>query len=440
MVELASTTGETVTTGAPATQPSSLLADSLAAVSEAASALGLDSGLQRLLETPERELAFALPVQLDNGELAVFQGFRILHSRLRGPGKGGVRYHPHVDLDEVRGLAGLMTWKCALLNLPYGGAKGGVTCDPARLSAGELERLTRAYARALAPFIGAHVDIPAPDVNTGEQTMGWFLDEYERVTGRLEPAAVTGKPVDLGGSLGRAESTGRGVAHVTLLMLERMEIAPRNARVVIQGFGKVGSYTAETLAEYGCRIVAVSDVGGAIYNPDGLDIPRLLAYIRANPGRLVPSFPDERANHISNEELLALECDVLIPAALESQITADNAGDVRARFIVEGANGPTTREADRILEQRGIPVVPDILANAGGVVVSYFEWLQGLQGDRWSLEVVRARLQEMMSGAFMSVVEKAEAREITLRKAAYRLAVERVATAARLRGLAPRGG
>lgn len=223
-------------------------------------------------------------------------------------------------------------------------------------------------------------------------------------------------------------------------MLERMEIAPRNARVVIQGFGKVGSYTAETLAEYGCRIVAVSDVGGAIYNPDGLDIPRLLAYIRANPGRLVPSFPDERANHISNEELLALECDVLIPAALESQITADNAGDVRARFIVEGANGPTTREADLILEQRGIPVVPDILANAGGVVVSYFEWLQGLQGDRWSLEVVRARLQEMMSGAFMSVVEKAEAREITLRKAAYRLAVERVATAARLRGLAPRGG
>ena len=439
MVELVATATDVARLSAPVAPASSLLADSLAEVSEAAQALGLGSGVLQLLNSPEREIAVSLPVQLDNGELAVFQGYRIQHSRLRGPGKGGFRYHPQVDLDEVRGLAGLMTWKCALLNLPYGGAKGGVTCDPGRLSAGELERLTRAYASALAPFVGAHVDVPAPDVNTNEQTMAWFLDEYERVTGRQEPAVVTGKPIELGGSLGRSEATGRGVAHITLMMLERMGIAPSDARVVIQGFGKVGSYTAETLIEHGCRIIAVSDVGGAIYDPDGLDIQALLDYVRANPGRLVPSFPNDRIRHISNEELLTLECDVLIPAALEGQITVDNAGDVQARVIVEGANGPTTRDADRILEARGITVVPDILANAGGVVVSYFEWLQGLQGDRWSLEVVRARLQEMMAGAFTEVVETAGERDISLRKAAFIIAVDRVATAARMRGLAPRG-
>jgi glutamate dehydrogenase (NAD(P)+) len=417
----------------------SLLADALAQVREASATLGLSPGLQQLLETPERELVVALPVELDNGELELFQGYRVQHSRLRGPAKGGFRYHPQVDIDEVRGLASLMTWKCALLDLPYGGAKGGVVVDPRLLSTRELRELTRAYARALAPFIGAQVDIPAPDVNTDAHIMAWFLEELERSSGQHEPAIVTGKPLALGGSAGRAESTGRGTAHVTRLMLERHGVAPETARVVIQGYGKVGAHAARTLAAYGCRIVAVSDVSGGLYDPRGLDLDALDAHVRAHPRHLIDGFGSE-ATWVSNAELLTLDCDVLVPAALEGQITAANAGEVRAHFIAEGANGPTNAEADRILEDRGIVVIPDILANAGGVVVSYFEWLQGLQGARWSLEAVRAQLDELMTAAFDAVLTESSARDISLRRAAFLLAVERVAETARLRGFESGGG
>lgn len=437
MVQMtAARTPDTATSPAPG--GASLLNDALAQVREAGAALGLSPGLQQLLETPERELLVALPVELDNGELELFQGYRVQHSRVRGPAKGGFRYHPQVDLDEVRGLAALMTWKCALLGLPYGGAKGGVVVDPRLLSTRELRELTRAYARALAPFIGAQVDIPAPDVNTDERIMAWFLEELERNSGRHEPAGVTGKPLALGGSAGRGESTGRGVAHVTRLMLERHGFAPDGTRVVIQGYGKVGAHAARTLASYGSRIVAVSDVSGGLYNPRGLNVHALDAHVLDHPRRLLDGFPGD-ADWVSNAELLTLDCDVLVPAALEGQITHDNAGDVRARFIAEGANGPTTSEADRILEERGIVVIPDILANAGGVVVSYFEWLQGLQGTRWSLEAVRAQLDEMLTAAFDAVVAESGTRDISLRSAAFLIAVERVAEVARLRGYTSSG-
>lgn len=417
----------------PASNGSSLLADASEQFRAAAAVLGLDPGLQRVLETPERELSVALPVEMDDGRIEVFQGYRVQHSRLRGPAKGGIRYHPSVDIDEVRGLASLMTWKCALLDLPYGGAKGGVTCDPALLSAGELARITRAFAGALVPIIGSRVDVPAPDVNTDERIMAWLLDEVEHRTGHHEPAIVTGKPISLGGIPGRGEATGRGVALVTLLLLKRHGIAPEDARVVVQGFGKVGGHTVRTLAEAGCKIVAISDVSCALHNPQGLDLNRITEYTKHHPRGLLEGYPGEDAEVIDNAALLTLDCDVLIPAALEGQLTGDNAADIRARFIVEGANGPTTGAADQILSERGVVVVPDILANAGGVVVSYFEWLQGLQGDRWTLKDVRARLDAMMTDAFTAVVERAEQDEVSLRTAAFLIAVGRVAEAATLR-------
>jgi glutamate dehydrogenase (NAD(P)+) len=373
---------------------------------------------------------------MDDGRVQVFRGYRVQHSRLRGPAKGGFRYHPDVDLDEVRGLASLMTWKCALLDLPYGGAKGGVTCNPALMSSRELTQLTRAYAAALAPIIGADVDIPAPDMNTNESTMAWFLDELERRTGSYDPAVVTGKPIALGGSAGRGEATGRGVAHVTRLMLARAGVALEEARVVVQGYGKVGFEAVRSLAESGCKIVGISDVSGGLYNPKGLDIPRINAYIQSRPNRLLEGYPGEDAEAITNAEVLTLDCDVLIPAALEGQITAANARDVRAWIIVEGANGPTTAEADRILADNGVVVIPDILANAGGVVVSYFEWLQGRQGAKWTLEQVRSQLDSMMTTAFEHVVQRAAEDNVSLRQAAFLIAVERVAQAARLRGVA----
>jgi glutamate dehydrogenase (NAD(P)+) len=395
--------------------------------------LGIDPGVQQLLEMPERELAIALPIVMDDGRVQVFQGYRVQHSRLRGPAKGGFRYHPSVDLDEVRALASLMTWKCALLDLPYGGAKGGVTCDPSTMSERELAQLTRAYAAGLLPIIGSRVDIPAPDVNTSEKTMAWFLDEVEQRTGSYDPAIVTGKPLALGGSAVRGEATGRGVAHVARLMLKRMNIPLTDATIAVQGYGKVGFEAAQSLVGSGCRIVAVSDVSCALYNSNGLDIPRINAHLRAHPKGLLEGYPGEDAEPISNAALLSIRCDVLIPAALEGQITQANAADVRARIIVEGANGPTTSEADQILSERGIVVVPDILANAGGVVVSYFEWLQGLQGERWNLDDVRARLDAMMTSAFDAVVSCAEGEGLSLRRAAFMIAVKRVVEAARLR-------
>jgi glutamate dehydrogenase (NAD(P)+) len=410
-----------------------LLQDAQTLVREACDMLGLDPGLQQLLETPEREIAVGLPVLMDDGTLKVFHGYRVQHSRFRGPAKGGFRYHPAVDLDEVRALASLMTWKCALVDIPYGGAKGGVTCDPSVMSEGELARLTRAYASALAPVIGSRVDIPAPDMNTSEKTMAWFLDEIERRTGTYDPAVVTGKPLSLGGSAGRAEATGRGVAHVARLMLDRLNIPVDQARVVVQGYGKVGYEAVQPLVESGSKIIAISDVSVALYNPAGLDIPRINAHLQASSDRLLAGYPGEDATIISKDDLLALECDVLIPAALEGQITAANAGEIRAKIIVEGANGPTTLAADEVLHERGVIVVPDILANAGGVVVSYFEWLQGLQGSRWTLADVRAQLDQIMTDAFEAVVGCADERGVSLRRAAFLLAVERVAEAAALR-------
>ena len=419
---------------------SSLLQDALAQVRAAGRRLGVSPGMQQLLETPEREFAVALPIEMDDGRLEVFHGYRVQHSRLRGPAKGGFRYHPNVDLDEVRGLASLMTWKCALLDLPYGGAKGGVTVDPAKLSRRELVELTRTYAAALVPVIGPHVDIPAPDVNTNDATMGWFLDEYERQAGRYDPAIVTGKPIALGGSEGRGESTGRGVAHVARQAMERLGIPVHGARVVVQGYGKVGSDAVRFLDEFGAKIIAISDVSGGLYNPDGLDIPRINAHVANHPKRLLEGYPGEDAEVISNAEILTLPCDVLIPAALEGQITVENAADVKAKLIVEGANGPTTGEADAILAERGVTVVPDILANAGGVVVSYFEWLQGLQGEHWKLDDVRARLDDRMKTAAEQVFERATLEGVTLREAAFLIGVERVVVAAKLRGYASAEG
>lgn len=423
---------------APATTDpgTDLLRDAVRAVREAGRRLGIGPGLQRLLEAPERELAVALPVEMDDGSLAVFQGYRVQHSRLRGPAKGGFRYHPAVSLDEVRGLASLMTWKCALLDLPYGGAKGGVACDPARLSTRELRNLTRAYARAVAPIVGEQVDVPAPDVNTDERVMAWFLDEIERLSGTHQPALVTGKPLALGGSAGRGEATGRGVAHVARLMLARLGIPLEDARIIVQGYGKVGYEAVASLVASGCRIVAISDVSGGLYNPRGLDIARINAYVRSVPQRLLQGYAGNDAAPVTNQQLLTLPCDVLIPAALEGQITTANAAEIQARVIIEGANGPATSAADSILAERGVIVVPDILANAGGVVVSYFEWLQGLQGRRWSPEDVRAQLDAMMTAAFEQVVARALADAVGLRQAAFLIAVERVAEAARLRGMA----
>ncbi len=413
---------------------SSLLEDALNHVRAAGRRLGISQGMQKLLETPERELSVALPVEMDDGRLEVFHAYRVQHSRLRGPAKGGVRYHPNVDPDEVRGLASLMTWKCALLDLPYGGGKGGVTVDPSKLSRRELISLTRAYAAALVPIIGPHVDIPAPDVNTNDATMGWFVDEYERQVGRFEPAIVTGKPIALGGSEGRGESTGRGVAHVAKQAMDRLGIPVEGARVVVQGYGKVGSDTVRFLREFGVKIVAISDVSGGIYNPAGLDIDGINEHVANHPKRLLEGYSGDNVTWISNAEVLTLDCDVLVPAALEGQITVENAADINAKLIVEGANGPTTGEADTILAERGIKVVPDILANAGGVVVSYFEWLQGLQGERWKLDDVRVRLDERMSTAVGQVFERAKAEGVSLREAAFLIAVERVVLAARLRG------
>jgi glutamate dehydrogenase (NAD(P)+) len=326
-----------------------------------------------------------------------------------------------------------MTWKCALLDLPYGGAKGGVVCDPSLMSAGELARVTRAYANALAPVIGAHVDVPAPDMNTDERIMAWFLDEYERRVGHQEPSVITGKPIALGGIPGRGDSTGRGVALITMAMLEKRWINPKEARVVIQGFGKVGSEAARRLHDLGVKIIAISDVSAGLFNAEGLDIPRILQRVQCRPARLLTEYAGEDVTVMPPGDVLTLECDVLIPAALEGQITSANADEIRARVIVEGANGPTTAEADELLAQRGVAIAPDILANAGGVVVSYFEWLQGLQGSRWTLEDVRSRLEAEMRQAFDAVHRESERRKITMRQAAYLIAVQRVAEAVSLR-------
>ncbi|TME64658.1 MAG: Glu/Leu/Phe/Val dehydrogenase [Chloroflexi bacterium] len=412
-----------------------LLDSALSQLARAAKALDLDPGLARYLSQFERTLIVALPVTGDDGRLDVFTGYRVQHSTARGPGKGGIRFHQSVTLEEVQGLAMLMTFKCAVTDLPLGGAKGGVAVDPRSLSKNEVQRLTKRYTAAILPIIGPEQDIPAPDVNTDEQTMAWIVDTVTMMTGKHSPEVVTGKPVDLGGSRGRTEATGRGVAFVTLEVLRRQGRRPEETRVAVQGFGNVGSVTARSLAAAGCRIVAISDGSGGYAVPAGIDIDRAIEHARRNTARTLEGLAG--ATRISNAELLALDVDVLVPAALEAQITADNVGEVRAPIIVEGANGPVTAEADRALTERGALVVPDILANAGGVVVSYFEWVQSRAQFYWELDEVEKRLEIYMRRAMELVLAKAKAYDCPPREAAFIVAVERVAGAITKRGIFP---
>jgi glutamate dehydrogenase (NAD(P)+) len=418
---------------------SSMLATALAQLSSAFDRLKLSDGLRAIIRQPERELIVSVPVARDDGTIAVYTGYRVQHSSARGPCKGGIRYHPCVDMDEVRALATLMTLKCAVANLPFGGAKGGVAVDPAALSERELERLTRRYAAMIFPILGGRRDIPAPDVNTGERTMAWLMDAVSTLQGHPCPEITTGKPIALGGSAGRVEATGRGVAIATVEMLRRQRRDPEGLRVAVQGFGNVGQHAATILAsEYGCQVVAVGDISDAIFNPKGLDLAGVSEHVRHHPRRLLAGYGmNGQVDHFTNSELLTLDVDVLIPAAIEDQITAENADRIRARVVVEGANGPTTFEADTILKERGIAVVPDILANAGGVIASYFEWVQDLQSFFWEIEEVRTQLGTHMRRAFEEVWSRAELCGLDLRSAAYSLAVERVANAIQQRGLYP---
>ncbi len=412
-----------------------LLGGALQQLDSAAKALKLDPGMHKFLRSNERSLIVSVPVVMDDGKLEVFTGYRVQHSTGRGPGKGGIRFHPSVNLEEVSGLAMLMTWKCAVTDLPLGGAKGGVAVDPRKYSKRELERLTKRYTVAILPIIGPEQDIPAPDVNTDAQTMAWIVDTMTMMTGRHSPEVVTGKPVDLGGSRGRHEATGRGVAFVTLELLRKMGKPVDGTRVAVQGFGNVGSYAALALAQAGCKVVAVSDITGGYAEPKGIDVAKAMEHAKGSGQRTLDGLAG--ASRISNAELLAMDVDVLIPAALEAQITAENASSVRAKIIVEGANGPVTAEADRMLADRGITIVPDILANAGGVVVSYFEWVQSRAQFYWELDEVERRLEIYMRRAMESVLAKAKTYDASYREAAFILAVERVAKAIEQRGIFP---
>ena len=423
-------------TAPAATNPGVELRDSaLRQLDSAAKALDLDPGMHRFLRTPERTLIVSVPVMREHGGLEVYTGYRVQHSTGRGPGKGGIRFHPDTNLAEVEGLAMLMTWKCAVTDLPLGGAKGGVAVDPNALSRREVERLTKRYAAAILPIIGPERDIPAPDVNTDESTMAWIVDTVTMLTGSHSPEVVTGKPIELGGSRGRTEATGRGVAFVTLELLKRQGKRPEDARIAIQGFGNVGSITAKALAEAGCRIVAISDVSGGYASSKGIDIPAAIAHTKQHKQRLLEGFPG--LSKIGNDELLTMDVDVLVPAALEGQITPRNAAQVRAPIIVEGANGPVTADADRMLADRGVTIVPDILANAGGVVVSYFEWVQSRAQFYWELDEVERRLEIYMRRAMELVLSTAKTYDCSLREAAFIVAVKRVASAIEKRGIFP---
>ncbi|MFI6537127.1 Glu/Leu/Phe/Val dehydrogenase [Nonomuraea sp. NPDC050547] len=396
----------------------------------AAEHLGLDDGLRTMLATPRRSLTVSVPVRREDGRMDVVQGFRVQHNVSRGPAKGGIRFHPSTDIHEVTALAMWMTWKCALVGIPYGGAKGGVSVDPAALTTRELERLTRRYVNEILPLIGPEKDIPAPDVGTDEQTMAWIMDTYSVNAGYSVPGVVTGKPMTLGGSLGRAGATSRGVQIAALAALGR---SPEDVSVAVQGFGKVGAPAAQYLADVGCKVVAVSDVRGAIYSPSGLDI----ADLRAHSAETGSVYGYRHADAMSHADLFELDVDLLIPAALEGVITEENAPRVRARLIVEGANGPTTPEADEILAASGTTVVPDILANAGGVIVSYLEWVQNMQAFSWSAAEVEMKLRDLMQSAYGEVKSLAAEKSLTLRQAAHVIGVGRVAEAHQMRGLYP---
>src|SRR3972149_698299 len=395
--------------------------------------LALDEWLRDRLRFPQRTLIVSCPIRMDNGEIRVFTGYRVQHNLTLGPGKGGVRYHPDVDMGEVAALAMGMSWKCGLAELPFGGAKGGVAVDPVNLSLSELERLTRRYTAEILPIIGPNKDIPAPDMGTNPQVMAWMMDTYSMTEGYTTPAVVTGKPVIIGGSLGREEATGYGVAYIVEDALRHFEKRISGTRVAIQGFGNVGTYTARKLSEMGCSVVAVSDMQGGIYNASGLPVLKLLEIPRQR-GR-IQEFKE--ADKITNSELLTIECDILIPAAIGRVITNENAPKLRCKMIVEGANGPTTTDADDILEERGIPVIPDILANAGGLIVSYFEWVQGLQEYYWSKDMIFSELQKRMLNEFRRVCNYGKEKGVSLRMAALMLGINQVAQAKKIRGLYP---
>ena len=397
----------------------------------AAQLLGLDPDLYAVMRVPSRELKVYIPVRMDSGHIEVFEGFRVQHNFARGPAKGGIRYAPDVTLDEVKALSAWMTWKCAVVNVPFGGGKGGVICNPIQMSQGELERLTRRYTAEIIDFIGPDRDVPAPDMNTNEQTMAWIMDTYSMHKGYTVNAVVTGKPVALGGSLGRREATGRGVLFCVNEAIKRYKLVPNQTSVVVQGSGNVGGIGAQLMYDLGYKIAAISDVGGGVHNAKGLNIPEVLAYLQAN--KTLEGYTE--GDYISNAELLEIECDVLAPCATENQITSENAGRIKCKIMAEGANGPTTPKADEILHQNGIFVIPDILANAGGVTVSYFEWVQDRMGYFWREDEVNLRLEEKMVASFKELSDLAELHKVDSRTAAYMLAIDRVAYDTKMRGI-----
>ncbi len=407
--------------------------NALKQLDEAAEIIGLDEGLHQFLSKPKRILEVSLPVKMDDGSIKVFTGYRVQHNDARGPYKGGIRYHPAVTLDEVKALATWMTWKCAIVDIPLGGGKGGIICDPRKMSVNELERLTRRYAYAISDIIGPEVDVPAPDVYTTSREMAWIMDTFSTLKGKGTPGVITGKPLTIGGSEGRAEATGKGLAFCVREGAKKADIDLKNAKIAIQGFGNAGTFAARSLTEMGATIIAVSDSTSGVYNSNGLDVEMLIKH-KTDTGK-VKGFAD--AQEITNAQLLELECDILVPAAYENQITKNNADNIKAKIIGEAANGPTTPEADEILFNKGIMVIPDILANAGGVTVSYFEWVQNLTRDYWSHEVVINKLEDKMVKAFNAVYNTAEEYKVDLRKGSMVLAVNRVVEAINARGIWP---
>ena len=409
----------------------SMFGDAIVYFDEAAALVNLDPGIRAILTHPSRQIIFAIPFQRDSGRIEVYTGYRVQYNFARGPAKGGIRFHPGVTLDEVTALAFWMTWKCAAIDLPFGGAKGGVTCDPTTLSQSELERITRRYAAELIEVVGPDKDVPAPDVGTTPQTMAWFMDTYSMHMRCTVTGVVTGKPIEIGGSHGRVEATGRGVSLCALDEMKRMRMAPARTRVIVKGFGNVGAVAARMFADAGCKVVGISDVTGGYYNPKGIDVAAAIAYSQEH--HVLDGY--QGGEPIANAALLEEDCDVLVPAALEKVLTAENALRIKARLIVEGANGPMTPDADRIFQARGIVVIPDIIANAGGVTVSYFEWVQDRQGYFWKEAEVNERLKELLISNFHVVRELAQTRHVTLRTTAYMIAIERVVKSLKIRGV-----
>jgi glutamate dehydrogenase (NAD(P)+) len=409
----------------------SALENAMQQFDEAAERLNVDKTILEILKQPRRAVIVKLPIQMDDGRFEVFTGYRVQHSITRGPAKGGIRYHPEVNLDEVSALAAWMTWKCAIVGIPFGGAKGGIACDPGRMSKGELERLTRRYTADLLDVLGPELDVPAPDVNTGAQTMAWVMDTFSMHARHTVTSSVTGKPIEIGGSLGRREATGRGILFSIREACKHKDIELKGARCVVQGFGNVGSVAADLLYKDGARMIAICDIYGGVYNPEGLDVPKLLEHVQ-NTGKVVGF---EGAEPIAHDELMTLECEILVPAALENVITSKNADKIRADIVAEGANGPTTTNADKILESQGILVIPDILCNSGGVTVSYFEWVQDRIGYFWSEEEVNRRLEIIMVKAFNDVLNVSVENRCNMRMAAFMLAIKRVLDVTMLRGV-----